>query len=51
MAKCMKMKKSKEVVRVSNSEAKQLYESGKAEYTNKDEYARYLNGNGKEQSK
>lgn len=44
MAKCIKLNDGK-VIRVSNKEAKQLYQSGKGNYTNKDEYKRYqLNG-------
>lgn len=46
MAKCIKLNDGK-VVRVSNTEASELVSKGKGNYTNKDEYKRFLT-NGKE---
>ena len=49
MAKCVQFKLGGRVKRVSNKEAKQLYESGKIKYISKSDYDRitYLKERGK----
>ena len=42
MAKCIQLIKSGEVKRVSNDQAKQLYQSGKIKYISKSDYQRAL---------
>lgn len=51
MAKCMQSKKNKkDVIRISNQEAKKLYSTGNWNYISKSDFNRiqngYLNGNG-----